>query len=308
MTAFQRYVLSGRLPGGERPALWRMVAGILVIVGTWIAGAAAVMFLWTAYSTIFSGNADLAAERLGNVLAGGDLEIVGVLLASFAGIWAGVYLAVAVLHRQRFATLFAPDRRVRLGEFGRGLLLAAAFAFASTTIGLALADPVATTLPLAVWLAAFVPLVALVFVQATAEELIFRGYLLQQLALRSRNPVVWAVLPSAVFGAMHWAGDLPGEAAAYYVLTTFLMGLALAALVWRTGSLWAAIGVHVGFNAIGLTVVGAEGLLSGGQLYLFSGDDLMPLMRVDLATTAALLAFVLSPWAPFAAPEALADG
>jgi membrane protease YdiL (CAAX protease family) len=82
------------------------------------------------------------------------------------------------------------------------------------------------------------------------------------------------------------------------------MGLALAALVWRTGSLWAAIGVHVGFNAIGLTVVGAEGVLSGAQLFLFGGDDLLPLMRIDLATTAALLAFVLSPWAPFGPPPA----
>jgi membrane protease YdiL (CAAX protease family) len=207
------------------------------------------------------------------------------------------------LHRQRFGTLFAPEGRVRLGDLGKGALVAAVFAAASTAVGLTIAMPVATALPLPVWLALFLPLTALVVLLAAAEELIFRGSLLQQLALQSRNPLVWAVLPSAAFGALHWAGDLPGEASAYYVLTTFLMGLALAALVWRTGSLWAAIGVHLGFNAIGLTVVGAEGVLSGAQLFLFAGDDLLPLMRVDLATTAALLAFVLSPWAPFAPPE-----
>jgi membrane protease YdiL (CAAX protease family) len=226
-----------------------------------------------------------------------------VLLMSFAGIWGGVFLAVTVLHRQPFATLFAPERRVRLGELGRGMLVAGAFALASTAAGLTIAEPAATAMPLPVWFALLLPLIALVFVQATAEELIFRGYLLQQLALRSRHPLVWAVLPSAVFGGLHWAGDLPGEAAAYYVVATFLMGLTLATLVWRTGSLWAATGVHVGFNAIGLTVVGSEGILSGAQLFLFSADDLLPLMRIDLATTAALLAFVLSPWAPFRPPS-----
>jgi uncharacterized protein len=298
MTPFERYIASG----GHRTGHWRLVSGVVIIAAMWFAGAAGVLFLWTVYTSVRSGDPDLAAERLGSVLIGGDPEIVGVLLTTFAGIWAGVFLVVTVLHRQRFATLFAPERRVRFGDLGRGILVAVAFAFASTVVGLTIAAPVATTLSLPIWLAFLVPLVALVFLQATAEELIFRGYLLQQLALRSRNPLVWAVLPSAVFGALHWAGDLPGEAVAYYVLTTFLMGLALAALVWRTGSLWAAIGVHVGFNAIGLTVVGAEGVLSGAQLFLFSGEDLLPLMRVDLATTAALLAFVLSPWAPFGPP------
>jgi uncharacterized protein len=293
--AFESYIASG----GQRSGLWRLAAGVVVIAASWFAGAAAVLYLWSTLTGLRTGDPEFAAQRLGDAMIGGDPEIVGVLLASFAGIWLGVYLTVTLLHGQRFATLFAPEGRVRLGELGKGVLVAAAFALISTAIGLTLAEPVATALPLALWLAVLLPLTALVFLQATAEELIFRGYLLQQLALRSRSPLVWAVLPSAVFGALHWSGDLPGEAAAYYVLTTFLMGLALATLVWRTGSLWAATGLHVGFNAIGLTVVGAEGVLTGAQLFLFAGDDLLPLMRVDLAITAALLLFVLSPWAPF---------
>ena len=57
-------------------------------------------------------------------------------------------------------------------------------------------------------------------------------------------------------------------------LTTFLLGLALATLVCRTGALWASIGVHVGFNVIGLTLIGTEGVLSGAQLFLFQSDDM----------------------------------
>lgn len=295
MTAFERFVASG----GQRPGLWRVIAGLLVIGAAWFAGSAGVLFLWTTWNAISTGDIASAQDRLGSVLVGGDAEIVGVLLATFAGIWLGVLVAVSLLHHQRFITLFAADGRVRPADLGKGLLVAAAFALASTLIGLILAEPVTTAVPVSLWLTFLLPLIALVFVQAAAEELIFRGYLLQQLALRSRNPLVWAVLPSTIFGMLHWAGDLPHEVAAYYVVTTFLMGLTLAALVWRTGALWASIGVHVGFNVFGLTVIGAEGILSGGQLFLFQSEDVMPLLRVDLLASAALLVFVLSPLSPF---------
>jgi membrane protease YdiL (CAAX protease family) len=38
-----------------------------------------------------------------------------------------------------------------------------------------------------------------VFFQAASEELVFRGYLPQQLAARGDSPLVWGFLPSFVF-------------------------------------------------------------------------------------------------------------
>lgn len=293
MTAFERYIESG----GRRPGLWRVLAGMAIIAALWIGGTFGVLFLWGALEAGRRGGLGRLTD------AEGGPEIVAVLLLTFAGIWLGVMLAVRLLHGQTFRSLFAPERRVRTGDFAKGLLIAAAFTAASLPFAMTVAQPVASPLTLSDWLAALLPVAALVFVQATAEELMFRGYLLQQLALRSRNPLVWAVLPSAVFGSLHYSAALPGGAELLYVGTTFLMALALAALVWRTGSLWASIGLHVGFNLIGLTVVGTEGVMSGAQLFLFPGSELPGLMLVDLATTALLLAFVLSPWAPFGPPR-----
>lgn len=297
MTAFERYIESG----GRRPGLWRVLAGIAIIAALWIGGTFGVLFLWGAVEAARRGEPGGALGRLTG--AEGGPEIVAVLLLTFAGIWLGVMLAVRLLHGQPFWSLFAPERRVRAGDFTKGLLVAAAFTTASLPFAMAVAQPVLSPLPLAVWLGALLPVAALVFVQATAEELMFRGYLLQQLALRSRNPLVWAVLPAAVFGSLHFSAALPGGAGLLYIGTTFMMGLALAALVWRTGSLWAAMGMHVGFNLIGLTVVGTEGVMSGAQLFLFPGSELPGLMLVDLATTVLLLGFVLSPWAPFGPPR-----
>ena len=36
-----------------------------------------------------------------------------------------------------------------------------------------------------------------------AEEALFRGYLLQQLAVRNPSPLIWMVLPALVFAALH---------------------------------------------------------------------------------------------------------
>lgn len=296
MTAFERYIAAG----GQRTGLWRVVLGTVVIGLFWVGGTMAVLLFWRQLN-IFRRGPDAADEPLAG-LAAGDPATVAVMLLTFAGVWIGVWLVVTVLHRQRFSTLFAPERTVRAGDFFKGLGVAAAFALASVPIGMAVAEPVATTLPGEKWLAYAIALLALVFVQATAEELMFRGYLLQQLALRSRNPLVWALIPSALFGALHWANAPTWELAAYYVGATFLIGLALAALVWKTGSLWASIGTHVGFNLIGLTVVGTDGLMSGSQLFLFPEEDLLALMRIDLIVTALMLAFILSRWSPFRPP------
>lgn len=294
MTAFERYVASG----GRRTGFWRVLLGIALIGAFWVAGTMAVIFVWGALNVARYGP-DEARDRVGEIAAGGDPETVAVMLLTFLGMWLGVFLAVRLLHAQPFSTLFAPDGGVRGSDLLKGLLVSAVFVGATVPVGMAIADPTATTLPAGQWLAFAAALLALVFVQATAEELVFRGYLLQQLALRSRNPLVWAVIPSALFGALHWANAPTGEVAAYYVAATFLIGLALAALVRRTGNLWAAIGVHVGFNVFGLTIVGSEGVLSGAQLFLFPEEEMLALMRVDVVATALLLAFVLTPWAPF---------
>lgn len=294
MTPFERYIAAG----ASRPGFWRVILGTALIGAFWVGGTVAVLSSWRFLNTMLYGHLDTDA-RLGGLIQGGSPGMVAVMLLTFAGIWVGVFVVLRLLHGQRFMTLFAPEGRIRMGDLTLGFTVAAAFALTSLPIGLMIAVPVVTSLALLEWLGFALLLLVLVFIQATAEELIFRGYLLQQLALRSRNPLIWAVIPSAAFGALHWTNAPSWELSFYYAVATFLIGLALAALVWRTGSLWASTGMHVGFNIIGLTIAGTDGLLSGAQLLLFPESALLALMRLDLVVTALMLAFILSPWTPF---------
>jgi membrane protease YdiL (CAAX protease family) len=203
------------------------------------------------------------------------------------------------MHGQGFGTLFAADSRIRWGDFGAGLLLAGGFGLITLAAGILLVGaPERTDLALSSWLIALGPLAVLILFQATGEEIIFRGYILQQLAARYRSPVVWAFMPSFLFGLAHYGNGAALGVGWQYVTVTTLFGLAAAALVWRTGSLAAAMGLHTGMNIFSLSTVGLKGVVEGTQLYLYDGAGVGLLFALDGVATAAILLLVLSPLCP----------
>jgi membrane protease YdiL (CAAX protease family) len=88
--------------------------------------------------------------------------------------------------------------------------------------------------------------ILVLFAAPLAEEVFFRGFLLQGL---TRYISFWpaAVLTSAVFAVAHvfWQFFLP----------IFVLGLAFSWLFWRTGSLWSAIAAHATINGTSFVVV-----------------------------------------------------
>ena len=177
----------------------------------------------------------------------------------------------------------------------KGVIFGIIWILAATVAGLPLVTDLRQGLSLGQWAVFLLPIVALVFVQATAEELMFRGYLLQQFAVRSRHWIIWAAVPSILFGLLHYSPDLPGDGGYYYVVNTFLFGLVCCALVRRSGSLWPAAGLHVTINVVAFTLVGAEGIATGSQLWFLDLADVVPMMKVDLIVSVLMLGFVLSP-------------
>ena len=78
--------------------------------------------------------------------------------------------------------------------------------------------------------------------QAAAEEIFFRGYLLQALGSLFAQPWVGVVVSSVVFALFH------GTQNPALFVDRLVFGLLAALLVWRTGGLEAAIGAHVANN------------------------------------------------------------
>jgi membrane protease YdiL (CAAX protease family) len=127
-----------------------------------------------------------------------------------------------------------------------------------TFVGLRELDPVRTALQLAT--------VALVtFVPSIAEDILTRGFLMRGRVARA-GAFTFVAVTSLVYVLNHvWRLDRgPAEWA-----MLFVFGVTYAAAAWRTGSLWAAVGLHWGWNLAGsaidavadVNVVGGAGWL-----------------------------------------------
>lgn len=263
--AFEAFVA----PARARPALWRLLAGLVLAAALWLGAAAGLL----------GGAASAGAGPRATLL---------LYLASFGGLGLGTALAVRLLHRRPAASLLGPGG-FRPGAFGLAVAVIAALALATAVVTLAIAPPVRQA-TVGAWLALLAPALALVLVQTAAEELFFRGYLTQALAARFRSPLAWALLPSLAFGALHWDGGAYGGDAWLAVAAAAVVGLALADVTAVTGNLSAAIGLHFANNVAALLVVAMPGPTAALALWVSPVDALHPMrawLLADLAITLA---------------------
>lgn len=91
--------------------------------------------------------------------------------------------------------------------------------------------------------------------QAVAEEVFFRGYLLQALGSVVANPWFGIVVSSLIFAALHGRQD-----PALFV-DRLAFGLLAGILVWRTGGLEAGIAAHVTNNVLAYLIAGLTGTI-----------------------------------------------
>lgn len=115
---------------------------------------------------------------------------------------------------------------------------------------------------------AYLPAVALaLLVQSSAEELVFRGYLQQQLAVRFASPSIWIGIPSILFGLSHGMNGASFAVSLPLIVWATFFGVLLADLTARTGTLGAAIGFHFINNLGVVALIAPRGDLDGVALW-----------------------------------------
>lgn len=99
---------------------------------------------------------------------------------------------------------------------------------------------------------------------AAAEELTFRGFAFFRLA-RGRNPLVATLVMSLLFACAHLSN--PGESVTGIAMV-ITFGLVACLAVWRTGSLWWALGLHAAWDWSQTFLFGTadSGLVATGHL------------------------------------------
>lgn len=265
-------------PARPRSGIWRLVAGIVLTGAIYI-------FLLLAW---FAVEMAMGLPLMGSGGLGRTPWTALVLLLSFLPVYPGLWLALRWLHRRHLRGLFGPigsalrDARRVLGA-AAGVLLVGMLLPGGEEL-----QPVANLAP-SVWVLWLVPALIGLFVQVTAEELIFRGYIQSQLAARFSSPMFWLILPGVLFGLLHYNPAEAGANALWLLLPPVAFGLLAGDLTARCGNLGPAIALHFANNFAAILLLAPGEALSGLALYRLSVDISDPAIRAHIPVEMMLM-------------------
>ncbi len=258
-------------PARVKGQLWRIPFGIVLIAAFFL--TLSQMVFGTVLNLLGPGFAEeIHGDGPAGLTAGSVLFIL--LQLGLLGVSAGI--VCVVLHNRRPMSLIgAPGLAVRqfsAVSFLLVLVVVALWVLPPYDYG----DPLERNMALGRWLLLLPFGVMAVLIQVSGEELLFRGYLQQQLAARFASPFMWMFLPSALFGALHYLPQSAGSNAVTIAVFSGVFGLITADLTARAGTLGPAIAVHFFNNLQAILLTSPPDEMSGLALYVLPfgmGDE-----------------------------------
>ncbi len=256
-------------PIRPKAQVWRLGVGVALMIAVYLLG---VTIYFLAVSTVSMDFGSLEGDSLGQ-----SPQDMVIFLFSFIFLIIATILATLWPARRPIASLVGPLGQAWY-DFWRvlrpiGGLMAIAFALVvffdpSAVQNLSLAQ-FSLWLPLAIFV---------LFIQISAEELAFRGYIGGQLAARFQSPLIWMILPALLFGALHYDAQSYGAAAWVVCLATAIFAILASDLTARSGNLGAAIALHFANNFFAIVLIGETDRLDGLALYTAPMDLTDPII------------------------------
>lgn len=213
---------------------------------------------------------DIAPEAMDAFYLGATPLSLTAQLLSFSVLALAVILVARLVHQRGALTLLGPPRSAVRQFIAVLLPVMVLLALLELVPPWWSRDALEETRNLISW-TLFLPIALVaVFIQIGAEELMYRGYLQQQLAVVFPHPAAWLILTNLLFGLAHWSAGAGGAASLQYVVWAFFMGLCVSDLVARAGTLGPALAFHFANNLFAFMLYGeAGGYSTGYALFLF---------------------------------------
>jgi membrane protease YdiL (CAAX protease family) len=221
----------------EQGGWWRFVVTIAIFAGSVVLG----IFLFTA--AMLGGLKD--AIRNEPVYIQDVVQLIGTVLIAGLGM-AGLLIGVRFVHHRPMRGIFTDGRPFRLGFAVQSAALWSLLWLAGTILlpnGWEHLARRFKEVPLAWWPVLAVAMFCAMAVGRTAEEMMFRGYLLTRVAAWARRPLLAVCISTIVFTLVHH-----GNAAAYTAIALF--GIAFGAACIRAGTLAPMIGLHTAHDTL----------------------------------------------------------
>jgi len=271
--------------------------------GFYLLGLLVILMAWLIVGSIVSGL--LAAALTGSVEAVGasDWQRLIIDLLPFSLLAIGVLLAVRLVLGRSARTVVTGRPRVSIRRIlaGAGVYVGL-MAVTSTVDALLHPGAYALTWGPARFFPVAVVVLLLIPVQASAEELLFRGYIVQWTSLATDRPgrrmapiprlCVLASVSGLVFALPHLANPEARGAELYAWLVWFILGAGWAWVSVLDGRIELAIGAHIANNVFAVLIVGySASVIPTAGVWTTSVLD-FPLMIASTAAVAVAFALI----------------
>lgn len=246
MTAFDSYLEAAR----NNQHWGRFVGAFATIVAIWLVASALFLVPIAVYLAI-QNPTDPEAIALGfeSLMQGGEqswlaVTFAALVLLSIAVFWPAVWLGQVIM-KLPFRAVLSHVSRLRRSRFWHASSVAAVGFGLFLLVGIALEpDKISLTDKFGAFIISTLILTPCIFAQATGEELLFRGWLAQQIGRVARNPWVLGAITSAAFALLHGANPEALKFGPAILLVYFGIGAVLFYAVWREGGLEVAFALH----------------------------------------------------------------
>lgn len=274
-------------------SIWRYLITIILsfIVASFVAGAFLAIFI-VIWVLLFKQG--LNVEFFLNQLLKDPLFLIVMVGLSFSISYLFLFLCVRFIHKKTFISIINTGNKVRWKKIGIGALAWLAIIVILDIISY-LIDQTSFKVslnPQSFWILALLALIAFP-IQASFEEVFFRGYLMQGISLIFERPWVVLMVTSLCFSLLHWFNGGNIVMSISIVLGTFIIGLMLGILTMADNGIELAIGVHI-INNLYVSVIHSspDGGLGNLPSLVVSPSDPY-LSPVILALAAVILIGVL---------------
>lgn len=229
---------------------WRYLFGILFILASW-QGIGAIPFIILVFFLQNTKSPETKINPQNFQIEGGDpLLLYLAINFSFVCFLISLYIAVRFIHQRTFITLITPHNKVNWYRVIQGFGIWVFILAVSSIIDYYFISPgnYKLTFDIGKFLI-FLPIaLILTSIQASVEELFFRGYLMQGIGLKTQSTTISILLNSFFFMLLHLLN--PEVKSGFFILAAyyFFTALFFSIITVKDNSLELAIGTHIGNN------------------------------------------------------------
>ncbi|HPN70164.1 MAG TPA: CPBP family intramembrane metalloprotease [Saprospiraceae bacterium] len=286
-----------KIQKGENKVQWYLIGIFLTFAGYFLG-----QLPLTAVAYLSIQNNNIGSKQFEEFSRTTDFNLIGIgsnlglvlLITMFIFAIVGLFYAVKIQKKNFKDLIFPNDSKIDVGRLAFGFGLWFGLGLVGEVISY-FVSPINYVFHFEA-LSFFTLLIICIFllpIQTSFEELFFRGYLMQGLALITKNKIVLMLITSVLFAAVHGANPEIKEYGIAIMLTYYITaGIFLALITIMDGRLELALGVHAATNFYG-AVISSYG---GGVLQtdsLLKSETINPaVMTLAFIITAIIFVYI----------------